>query len=299
VRAETFNAIRRTAESRETWFLTGDLGYGQVQDLESALGDRFINVGVAEQNLVSVASGLALVGASAYVYSIGPFLTLRAADQIRMGPVVHELDVTLICGGAGLLYGNLGFSHYALQDVALMRSFPGMTVLAPTTARDLDRVLSLAVTTRGPKYLRLERGPTGCDLPSLEDGPSFDGADLVIAGYGDVMNGAATAAEELRELGMAVGVVTTPIIDGSVGARLAEVLRGVPAVISVEEHVPGGGIGAEIAMTLASQGASTRLSILAVDARALTEFGGRAHLQHVLEVDSAAIVAAARRLLNT
>jgi transketolase len=278
MRAAVFEAIAEAADDHDLWFLTGDLGYGQLEGLRNRLGKRLVNVGVAEQNLVSVATGLAMTGAKVFAYSIGPFATMRAADQIRMGPVVHELDVTIISGGAGLLYATLGFSHYALQDVSLMRSFPGMTVFAPTTGADLSLVCDRIVHQAGPKYLRLERAPITEEVTSLESRPSFRGADVVVVGYGDVMRAAHAAAEVLEGRGLRLGVVTTPIIDRSVRGRLRDALSGVRAVVSVEEHSSVGGIGSEIAACLAAEGAGARLAILGADDRSLVVFGTRSHL---------------------
>jgi transketolase len=300
MREAIFETIaRHGAENPDIWFLTGDLGFAQLDCVERALGTRFLNVGVAEQNLISVATGLAVTGRKVFTYSIGPFAAFRAADQIRMGPVLHELDITVITGGSGLSYGTLGYSHYCLDDVGLMRSLPGVTVFTPTTEPEVTLVAAALIADTGPKYVRLERAPIAGRIISLADDPFCGSADAVIVGYGAVLAEALLAAEELEAAGFDVPVMSVPVFDETTTDLLEHAVRQVGAVVSVEEHSPTSGLGAAIALLLASRAPAFRFRAIGTDARVLSEWGSPQHLRRRLGLDATSIASAVSSLVGS
>ena len=149
--------IRAVENGRDIYLLVGDLGYSVVEPFQTRFPERFINVGVAEQNMVGIASGLAMEGAHVFVYSIGNFSTFRCAEQIRNDVAYHNASVTIVSVGGGVQYGALGYSHHAVQDYALMRSFPNMLLATPGDPASVSRVMEYLVTNPQPSYLRLAK----------------------------------------------------------------------------------------------------------------------------------------------
>ena len=136
-------------------FITGDVGYMAVEEIAEAYGERFINAGIAEQNMVSVAAGLARQGQLPWVYSIAPFVAFRPYEQIRTDVCLHKLPVKLVGNGGGYGYGIMGPTHHALEDVGAMRVLPNMRVYLPLTAADVPEVVNMMAHDPLPNYLRL------------------------------------------------------------------------------------------------------------------------------------------------
>ncbi|QWD60429.1 transketolase family protein [Polynucleobacter sp. MWH-UH35A] len=153
--------------------MVGDLGFSVVEPFQDAYPDRFFNAGVAEQNMMSMAAGLASEGCHAFVYSIANFPTFRCAEQIRNDVAYHQLPVTIVAVGGGLAYGNLGYSHHAVQDYALMRSMPNMLISAPGDPMEVRACLRYLTSHPQPSYLRLGKAGELClhdSVPSIEPG---------------------------------------------------------------------------------------------------------------------------------
>ena len=139
----------------DVYFLTADLGYSVLEGLEADFPKRFLNVGVAEQNMIGIAAGLALNGKVPFVYSIIPFVTLRCLEQIRDDICYHNLNVNIIGVGTGLSYGILGSTHFALEDIGIMRSLANMTVISPTDAIEASLATEAVYYYKKPVYMRI------------------------------------------------------------------------------------------------------------------------------------------------
>jgi transketolase len=139
-------------------FITGDLGYMALEKVEEKLGDRFVNAGVGEQNMVTVAASLAYEGFTPFVYSISPFVTLRPYEQIRNDVCLHNLPVKIIANGGGYGYGIMGATHHNIEDIGCMRILPNMKVYVPFSAADVDAAVRIMLKDQGPNYLRLNQG---------------------------------------------------------------------------------------------------------------------------------------------
>ena len=158
MRNEFINWICNKAEKdHNIVLLTGDLGYSVVEPFAKRFPDRFINVGVAEQNMIGISSGLASEGMRPYTYSIGIFPTFRCAEQIRNDIDYPSLPVTICTVGSGVAYGNLGYSHHAIQDIALMRSMPNMNIATPCDKFEVKNILQWQYDKQKPTYLRLHK----------------------------------------------------------------------------------------------------------------------------------------------
>src|SRR5882757_6882308 len=153
--------VKRLSEMAETdsriTLMTGDLGFGVLTDFQKRFPKQFINAGVAEQNMTGLATGLALDGRTVFTYSIANFPTLRCLEQIRNDICYHEANVKVVAIGGGFSYGALGISHHATEDIAIMRSLPGMTVLCPGDVHEAIEATTIAYRTPGPCYLRLDK----------------------------------------------------------------------------------------------------------------------------------------------
>ncbi len=183
------------AADERVWALTGDLGVGLFEPFEAVAPGRYLNVGIAEQTLVGVAAGLAYAGKVPFAYSIAPFITSRPHDQVRVDVACAEANVKLVGVGSGVSYGTLGPTHHAIEDLALMRVLPGMTVLAPGDPAEAGRAVRAAGAHDGPVYLRLGKNGEPSLLPA--DAPFAIGCALELRRGGDVTIAATGTA--LRE----------------------------------------------------------------------------------------------------
>jgi transketolase len=208
VRNAFISAVRDLAMTdRRVVFLTGDLGFTVLEPLAESLGERFVNVGVAEQNMMGLATGLAEAGLVPFVYSIGTFASMRPYEVIRNGPLLHSLPVRIVGVGAGLDYGHNGVTHYALEDIAIMRAQPDMTVIAPADPAQAVAAVYATSAIEGPIYFRI--GKTEAVIPELNGsfelgrlGLIGEGRDVAIIALGSIAGEAVRARELLERQGV-------------------------------------------------------------------------------------------------
>ncbi len=229
---------------RDLVFITGDLGYMALEGVAEAFGERFVNAGVAEQNAVSLAAGLAREGHLPWVYSMAVFTVLRPYEQIRHDLCLHKLPVKLVGNGGGYGYGIMGATHHALEDVGAMRVLPNLRLYIPLVAADVDRVVSRMADDPLPNYLRLN---APAEIP--EGIPAFapwrrikSGRSAVVIGMGPVLQGLyeMEAPDLLDELEI-WSVGTFPIED--IPAELSASIQEKRRVITIEEHYRPCGLG--------------------------------------------------------
>jgi transketolase len=230
--------------------VNGDLGFGVLDDFIASFPNQYVNAGVAEQNMTAIACGMALTGARAYTYSIGNFPTLRCLEQLRNDVCYHHADVTVVAVGAGFSYGPLGISHFATEDLAIMRALPGMTVVAPSDpwqAYDLTRQLH---QRGGPAYLRIDKSMAGLPRGDVELGKARvvrDGSDAVIFATGGILAEAVAASDRLRSDGTGLRVVDVHTLKPlDIDAIIASA-RECGHVLTLEEHIISGGLGGAVA----------------------------------------------------
>src|SRR3954471_2701193 len=145
------------SENPDIWLLCGDLGYSVLEPFAAKFPDRYINVGVAEQNMAGIAAGIALSGKSVFIYSIGNFPTFRCLEQLRNDVCYHGADVKVVAVGAGFAYGSQGSTHHALEDVAVMSGLPSIEVFVPCDPAEVQAATRAISVSRKPAYLRLSR----------------------------------------------------------------------------------------------------------------------------------------------
>jgi len=256
MRAEFVRAMLALFEKRKDLvFITGDLGYMALEGLVEAYGERFVNAGVAEQNAVSVAAGLARAGHLPWVYSAAVFTVLRPYEQIRNDVCLHELPVKLVGNGAGYAYGIMGATHHALEDVGAMRALPNMRLYLPLVATDLLPVVNAMAEDPRPNYLRL-----GLSAKIPGEIPAFaawrrlkPGRSAVVIGMGPVLQGLYELGRPdlLDELEIwCVGNFPLEDIPAELSLSIKEKRR----VISIEEHYRAGGLGEALSCLLLMSG---------------------------------------------
>ena len=180
--------------------VTGDLGFGVLKPFWEAVPDQFINAGIAEQNMTSLAAGMALEGKTVFTYSIGNFPTLRCLEQIRNDCAYHNANVNVVCVGGGFVYGALGMSHHATEDLAVMRSLPDVVVFAPADKVEAAAVAKAAAEHPGTCYIRLGRGGEKVVRETIENFtigkaiPVQEGSPVAIFSTGDIYGEVAAAA---------------------------------------------------------------------------------------------------------
>ena len=244
--------------------LTGDLGFMAVEPFAERHPQRFVNVGVAEQNMVGMATGLAEAGYTPFVYSIATFAALRAYEFIRNGPVLHDLPVRIVGVGPGLDYGANGITHWALEDVAVLRPLPGLAVIAPADDAQTASAVAATADIAGPAYLRLARmGPA---IAGLEGRFGLgrahvlgDGTDIALVALGNMASTAVEAQALLAASGVAARVVIVSSVRPAPTHDLVQALLDVPLALSVESHYVDGGVGSLTAEAVAENGLATRL----------------------------------------
>jgi transketolase len=278
--------------------MTGDLGFGVLDEYRDQLPDQFLNVGVAEQNLAGVAAGLALTGHRVFTYSIGNFPTLRCLEQIRNDICYHDVDVTVVTVGGGMAYGALGPSHFALEDLAIMRALPNMTVIAPGDPHEVRALLPQIMERRSPTYLRLGRaGEPEVHDPSAEiilGQPSLlqpgDGRACIVS-TGGMLSVAQKAARVLAgNYGLLPSLVSLHTLAPVDPGGLEDVLAGHEVIVTCEEHSVVGGLGSLIAEHLAERDGSARLVRMGLPRGFPTGIGSQDYLRKVNGLDEDALV---------
>lgn len=266
--------------------VVGDLGYSVIEPFSDEFPDRFINAGVAEQNMTGLAAGMASEGYHVFTYSIANFPTFRCAEQIRNDVDYHKLPVTVVAVGGGLAYGSLGYSHHAVQDYALMRTLPNMLIAAPGDPMEVRACMRYLVDHPGPSYLRL--GKAGepnfhADVPDVAPGCwlTVSPGDA-IAGESLLATGATlgVAMERQRQSsGLRPAVYSMPLWSMASKSLQTDQVICHSAVTTVEDHLRDGGFGSWLMEAVADTPALLlRLSGEALHARVCGTVGSQTML---------------------
>jgi transketolase len=248
---------------------------------------KFINVGIAEQNLIGVAAGLAKEGFVPYVTSFAPFLSMRASEQIRMELGYMQFNVKVVALGSGLAMGFLGNSHYGLEDVSVMRAIPGLTIVSPADCTEIVKVVQAAAHHKGPMYIRLTGGVNNPIVYKndykYELGKAIklkDGDDIAIISSGTMVHQSLQAAAELAESNIHAEVINMHTIKPLDTAKLEALVASGKPLISVEEHTIIGGLGSAIAEFLTTLKGHVPHKIIGLE----DKFGKTAQYEHLLKL---------------
>lgn len=245
-------------EDPSIWLLTGDLGFTVLERFRDELPEQYLNAGVAEQNMVGVAAGLAMTGKRVFVYSIVPFATFRCFEHIRNDVCYHELPVCIVGVGGGYSYGHMGSTHHALEDIAALRALPNMTVVCPGDPLEVECAVRAIVKHPGPCYLRL--GKAG--EPRLHDPENFSftlgkaiemlhGNDVTIIATSNMLETALKTANLLKEKNLQPRLLSMHTVKPIDLNALYKAADETPLIVTVEEHIPIGGLSSAVAEALA------------------------------------------------
>ena len=256
----TFLATLReiAANNPNVWLLCGDLGFSVLETFQRQFPDRYLNVGVAEQNMAGIAAGLALSGKTVFIYSIGNFPTIRCLEQLRNDVCYHGADVKVVSVGGGFAYGSQGYTHHAIEDVAIMSTLPGIDVLVPCDPIEVRVATRLLSKSGRPAYLRLSRSGEPALHPSEPadlSRPIFlrPGSDVVILASGPIAAACLAAAEMLAADFGQIGVASVPRLKPFDEQWVSEIAAGAKLIVTVEEQIARGGLYAAVAAALAGR----------------------------------------------
>jgi transketolase len=261
MRKKALDMVYELAKKDERIFFIGsDLGAGTLDSFRNEMPDRFFMEGVSEANIVSMAAGLALEGKIVYVNTIATFLTRRCFEQVVLDLGLHDANVRLIANGGGVVYAPLGPTHLAIDDIAIMRAIPNMTIVAPCDADEMARLMPQTVDHRGPIYIRLGKGGdpiVSSDAAPFRIGraiPMIVGDDVLLVTTGITVKLALDAAAALAAQGIAATVLHMPTVKPLDTESFLTHARRADAIVSVEEHTILGGLGGALAEVIAEAG---------------------------------------------
>lgn len=293
--------IKEAEKNKDIMLLTGDLGFTVFEEFKDKFPERFINVGVAEQNMMGIATGLAMTGKTVFAYSIATFATMRPFEQIRTDIASHSASVIVVGSGAGLSYGHDSITHHAVEDLSIMRSIPGLTVLAPSDPYEVEVLTKEVIKNNKPAYLRL--GKRGEPIlhkkgANLKIGKGFilkNGSDLAIIATGNIVSSALEVAELLSKRNIKVMVISMHTIKPLDVNLIKAISRKFSHIVTMEEHSIIGGLGSAVAEVISGDYSKTKLIKFGIPDRFLFEIGSQKYLRKQIGLDSETI---ARKLYN-
>ena len=287
--------LEMVAADEDIIFLTADLGFGVFDTLAKEFPKQYLNVGVAEQNMTGISTGLGLEGRKVISYSIANFTTLRCLEQVRNDAAYHNVNLTMVSSGGGFTYGALGMSHHATEDLAILRALPNVCVVAPSTAWETGYATRAMISQEGVGYLRIEKGGIQ-DAPSDESyelGKSIvmrEGSDATFISCGRIIEECISAAEQLSQRGFESRILsmhTVKPIDRDAILRAAEETG---LVVVVEEHNSMGGLGGAVAEQLVGSRIPCRFEHFALPDTYSSVVGDQNFLRNYYKIDAHAIV---------
>ncbi len=287
-------------EDKDVELITGDLGFGVLKSFWETLPNQFVNAGIAEQNMTGVAAGMALEGKKVFTYSIGNFPTLRCLEQIRNDCAYHNANVNVICVGGGYVYGSLGMSHHATEDIAILRALPDVTVICPGDPIEAALAVKKIAQTDGTCYLRLGRGGeknVNTVIKEFEIGKAYklrDAKDMnkkvAVFSTGAILEETTKACDMLEEQGIAVEQYSFPTVKPIDRAVIEDCADRFDNIFTVEEHNIVGGFGGAVAEVLAECGGKAKLHRIGIDDFYCIEVGSQAYLREQVGINAEGIV---------
>ncbi len=251
--------------------LTADLGYSALETFRDQFPQRFVNVGVAEQNMVGVATGLAEAGFIPFVYSIVTFASLRPYEFIRNGPIAHNLPVRIVGVGGGMEYSHNGLTHFGVEDVGVMRTQPGISVFVPADAQQTQTIMRTTWNMKGPIYYRLGKDDRTI-VPGLDGAFTLgkaqvikEGKDCLLVSMGAIGTETAAAAVELASKGIKCAHAVLANINPAPDDSFVSLLAKYPYVFTIEAHYLSGGLGSLVSEFIAENGIKTKLTRIGVN----------------------------------
>ncbi len=289
-------------KDERVFFIGSDLGVGTLDDFKKTIPGRFFMEGVSEQNLVGVAAGLALEGKIPYVNTIATFLTRRCFEQNVLDAGLHNLPIRLLANGGGLVYAPLGPTHLAIDDIAIMRSIPNMTVIAPADATEMTRVMEASLPWPGPIYIRFGKGGDPI-VTRPEDGYTIgkailrrEGDAALVVTTGITLKTALDAAELIKADGLEIAILHCHTVKPLDAEAILKHAARVPAVLTIEEHTLIGGLGSAVAELLLDNGVHKRFKRIGIPDVFPKKYGSQASQMKDFGITAEALAASVKAL---
>ncbi len=289
-------------EDKNIELITGDLGFGVLKPYWEQCPDQFTNAGIAEQNMTGIAAGMALEGKNVFTYSIGNFPTLRCLEQIRNDCAYHKANVKVVCVGGGFVYGSLGMSHQATEDIAILRALPDVVVMAPADLIEAEECTKALAKYSGTAYLRLGRGGEKRIhdyINNFQIGKAVkvnDGEKIAIFSTGAIFEEVKDAQEQLNAAGYNPAIYTFPTIKPIDKEVIEDVARSFNLIVTCEEHNIIGGFGSAVAEVVAEmKGKKACLLRIGLNDEYSIRVGNQKYLRDQYGIDAKSIV---ERIIN-
>lgn len=297
--------VQCAKEDKNIELITGDLGFGVLKPFWEQCPDQFTNAGIAEQNMTGVAAGMALTGKNVFTYSIGNFPTLRCIEQIRNDCAYHNANVKVVCIGGGFVYGSLGMSHQATEDLAVLRAMPDVIVLAPADLVEAEECTKALAKYQGTAYLRLGRGGEKRIHDKIENfqiGKAIkvcDGERVAIFSTGAIFEEVTLAQSLLREEGVHPMIYTFPAVKPIDKETIEAVAQKVDLIVTCEEHNIIGGFGSAVAEIMAEmKNKKATLLRIGLNDEYSVRVGNQKYLREQYGIDAKSIVAKTLKALG-
>jgi len=241
---------KRALIDPNVFLITGDLGFGVLEEFGESFPDQFLNAGVAEQNMTAIAAGMAMEGRKVFTYSIGNFPTLRCLEQIRNDICYHDLDVTIVSIGGGFSYGQLGMSHHATEDISIMRALPNIEVIIPSSLYEVSGSFNHIIQNQGPIYLRLDKSTADFECKDqFTFGKALtvrEGEDITLIACGGILEEALLAAEVLSKDNIDCRVLSMHTLKPLDMLSIEKAAKETKGIITIEENNILGGLGGAV-----------------------------------------------------
>ena len=282
--------IEEAKKNKDIELITGDLGFGVLKPFYEQLPNQFTNAGIAEQSMTGIAAGMALSGKTVFTYSIGNFPTLRCVEQIRNDCAYMKANVKIICVGGGFVYGSLGMSHQATDDIAIIRALPDVTVVCPGDPVEAAEAVKAIINTPGTVYLRLGRGgekkvhESICDFQigkaiKIREAKAESGKKIALFSTGAILEEAVEAAQMLEDEGIGVeqySFHTVKPIDKEV---IKECAKKYDYIVTVEEHNVIGGFASAVSEVVSECEEKAKLIKIGIPDEYCTAVGNQNYLR--------------------
>ena len=272
--------------------ITGDLGFGVLNPFIEKFPNRFINAGIAEQNMTGVAAGMAKEGKTVVTYSIGNFPTMRCLEQIRNDCAYHNANVKIVCVGGGFVYGAHGMSHHATEDIAIIRALPEVIVFAPGDLVEAEEVTKAMINYKGTCYLRLGKGGEKRIHEKIENfkiGKAIkisEGSDIAIFSTGAILDEAVKVREELEKEDLKVAEYSFPTVKPIDEKVIIENTNKCKLIVTIEEHKIIGGLGGAVAEVMAENRGGAKLLRIGLNDEYTSIVGTQAYLREQYGISS-------------
>lgn len=291
------NLCELSRKDKRIILLTGDLGYGALDEYRKVVPMQFINTGIAEQNMTSLAAGMAISGHKVFTYSIGNFNSIRCVEQIRNDICYHNLDVKIVSIGAGIAYGSAGITHHLTEDISIMRSIPNLMVFSPSDKNEVELITEFAYKENTPCYIRLGKGGEedihSKKLDFVKIGDLIEvkkGKDICIISTGSISIEAYKAVKDLEEQGVKIGLFTVPTIKPLNYDMLVEISNSYKTIFTLEENMLNGGLGSAILEVLSDNGIlKSKVVRLGINNIFTSHIGDVNHLRKYYNIDTDSI----------